>query len=174
MGKYELYRVFIVTIHRNNRTTSWYYLIFFICLLVQGEVSADALQEGIQYYRQGDYRHAVQALEKAATEQPDNANVYYLLGNSYQRAHRPGKAIEALKKARYLKSNLKHLEYSMGLSYFNSGQYVYAKLELEQALLRNPDNTGAKFFLTLTDMALRKTVPVRSPRNLPKRTLVIR
>lgn len=54
---------------------------------------------GWVYYRQGNYKAALQLLEQAATELPNVALVRYHLGRVYAALNEPVKAVEELKRA---------------------------------------------------------------------------
>jgi tetratricopeptide (TPR) repeat protein len=125
-----------------------------ICLLLDGVVCADTLDDGLRYYQDGNYQAAIPALEDAATEDPNDASILYFLGLSYQRSDRHTEAVGALKRAQTLDPELEGISLALGMTYYELGLYANARQSLEQAVEEDPQDGPALLFLGLTHMAL--------------------
>lgn len=77
-----------------------------------------ALQTARKYYQEEDYAAAIKALEKAALEEPSNAQVPYLTGRAYLDMNNNRKAAAFLEKAIGMDSTKPHWIYECGLVYY--------------------------------------------------------
>ena len=55
--------------------------------------------EGINYFKTGEYEKAVEQFKKATESRPDYAEAYYWLGNCYKNLGESDKKVESFKKA---------------------------------------------------------------------------
>lgn len=85
-----------------------------------------AMGEFKQYYKNGQYAKAIEALEKIDTAETANGEKFYLLGECYSKLQEFDKAIVNYEKA--LKENNTHDDL-----YYQYGQALYAANELKKA-----------------------------------------
>lgn len=79
----------------------------------------DLFEAANRFYQQGQYVQAIEAYEKLIVRQPDNADYYYNLGNSYFRTDRIAQSLLAYERARMLAPRdsdiRRNLDYVRGL-----------------------------------------------------------
>lgn len=109
--------------------------------------------QGNQYFKNEEYRKAIDYYEKAVASNPNLGEAYQYLGESYKSLYKPGdetpqnqqkadKALEALKKALELFPNNKQIIYSLADMYdklqnFEEAEKLYLKI-----LQMEPTNMG--------------------------------
>lgn len=134
---------------RMARITALLFNILMLNVLLSGTASADALDDGLAAFERGDYRTAATALEEASAEHPRDADLFYLLGLSYQNLDRHTDAVGALRRAAGLQPDMDGVHQALGISYYRLELYANSRDELQKAVRRNPDNGTALLFLGL-------------------------
>ncbi len=105
-----------------------------LCLLSTGvaasSVSAQtpetiqAFDEGNQFYRQGDYRSALDAYEKARKTGYTSGALFYNMGNAYYRLDETGQAVRYYEKARRLIPNDRALLHNLEIVQSRTGNQI--------------------------------------------------
>ena len=99
-----------------------------------------------------DIEVALARIERHLAEQPDDARGWEILAGAYERLERPADAARAWRELLRLEgpSSGRLLSYGQALVYASDGKVeVEAERAFEQALVENPDNAQARFFLGL-------------------------
>lgn len=130
-----------------------FWMLLLSCLST-GMASADAWDDGLEAFHQGDYRSAAGSLEEAVSDFPRDAELFYLLGLSYQQLDRHTDAVGALRRATSLQPDLNGVHEALGISYYNLELYANSRSELEKAAAKDPDNGTTLLFLGLTHREL--------------------
>jgi tetratricopeptide (TPR) repeat protein len=79
-------------------------------------------QDGVNLFKQGQYKEASGYFEKVVAKFPDSAEAFYNLGLSYLRDGKSVEAIGALEQAIKLKRDLVEAYFALGECYFNKGE----------------------------------------------------
>jgi Flp pilus assembly protein TadD len=82
---------------------------------------------GAAYGKHGEWKNAVNALNKAVTLKKDYAHAWYNLGFAYENAKVFGKAVESYKKAIEFKSEFPEAWLSLGVTYQKQGRLEEAR-----------------------------------------------
>ncbi|HHS12595.1 MAG TPA: tetratricopeptide repeat protein, partial [bacterium] len=97
------------------------------------------LNRGLVLYRAGDYQAAVDAFQKAVKEDPEFADAFQCLGDTYFRMGRMEEARDAYERVRHLDpGNVSVLE-NLGVIFANRGDYKKAVWQWGEVLKRNPE-----------------------------------
>lgn len=106
-------------------------------LLAIGSASISAqggdFTKGYSFYKQGQYARAAVEFEKIVKENPDYEGGWRVLGDSYLKLKRWGRAAEAFQKAVELDSGRFVSQYGLAIARFNQGQYNEAVATLLRA-----------------------------------------
>ena len=127
---------------------------FLLSCLATGLAGADALDEGLEAFQQGNYGSAAASLEQASSQYPRDAELFYLLGLSYQQLDRHTDAVGALRRAASLQPGLDGVHEALGMSYYNLELYANSRAALQKAVQKNPGNATAQLFLGLAHREL--------------------
>jgi tetratricopeptide (TPR) repeat protein len=102
---------------------------------------------GIAYYKSGDYVKAIDALRKAASEDPRDDEAVQLLGLSNYLAGRPADAIPLLEKVQgwYPRANV-DASYILGVCYIQTKDYPQARKAFARMFDVAPESAAAYLF----------------------------
>jgi tetratricopeptide (TPR) repeat protein len=100
----------------------------------------DALDEGVDALKRGDYGSGVQILELLAPSRPQDAMLHYNLGMAYSDLGKLSQSVEQLKKALEIDKNLVNAKVALGVSYSRLKEYEKSASILKEAVLDDPDN----------------------------------
>ncbi|MCH8294349.1 tetratricopeptide repeat protein [Candidatus Poribacteria bacterium] len=118
------------------------------------------INRGIGYYEQNKYDLAIESYREAISTNPENAYVYYLLGNAYlqhanndiiveayQVQRRRNLARESFQKAITINPNLIEAHAALGIIYMLQGKYDLEIESFQKAITINPNYAYAHFNL---------------------------
>ena len=91
----------------------------------------------------GDYKEAIEFLEKAIELNPEFSEAYYNLGISYERLGKHKDAIEMLKKTIELSPDNPNAYYALGYAYYQKKKYKKAIDAFEHTVSIQPNNAFA-------------------------------
>lgn len=98
-----------------------------------------ALETGLEYYRQGSYSKALEEFQKAIEEGPHFIEAYQCLGDTFFRMGQLNKAKEAYERVRQLDPNNMSVLENLGVIFANRGDYKKAVWQWGEVLKRNPN-----------------------------------
>jgi len=102
---------------------------------------------GVTYYRKGDYRNAVAALQRAIAENPDDAEATQLTGLSLYLSNKPAEAIPYLVKVQsWYPSASVDASYILGVAYIQTKDYASARRAFAKMFQVPPDSAAAYLF----------------------------
>ncbi len=94
---------------------------------LQGEALAEALRAGDAAYAQGRAADAVRLYEEVVRGIPENAGVWFKLGNAYARAERPAEAARAYEQSVARDPAHAQAWYNLGVVLTRQAQDAYAR-----------------------------------------------
>jgi tetratricopeptide (TPR) repeat protein len=102
---------------------------------------------GVAYYKTGDYLKAIDSLQKAVAEAPDDKEAIQLLGLSNYLAGRPADAIPLLEKVQgwYPRANV-DASYILGVCHIQTKNYDQARKAFARMFEVPPDSAAAYLF----------------------------
>ena len=103
--------------------------------------------KGLSFLWVGDYEKAFPCFEKAAKENPGDANAYVLIGYCDDKLGRYQEAIEAFKQAISIKPDYAEAHYNLGNAYGHLGRYQEAIEAYKQTIRIKPDFALAHYYL---------------------------
>jgi tetratricopeptide (TPR) repeat protein len=112
--------------------------IMLIIIIFVNFVIVDYTKAGQYAYLEGNYRKAVEDLNKAIRHNPDDADLYFYLGNSYLGLRNYDKALESFQLASNLSPINSQYVFMLGKVYFKLNQYSLALDYFKKALDLNP------------------------------------
>jgi tetratricopeptide (TPR) repeat protein len=102
---------------------------------------------GVIYYRKGDYLNAVTSLQRALTENPNDAEATQLAGLSLYLAGKPAEAIPFLEKVQsWFPSASVDASYILGVAYIQTKNYSSARSAFAKMFHVPPDSAAAYLF----------------------------
>lgn len=102
---------------------------------------------GVTYYRKGDYRSAVDALQRALAENPDDKEATQLIGLSLYLSNKPAEAIPYLVKVQsWYPSASVDASYILGVAYIQTKDYASARRAFAKMFQVPPDSAAAYLF----------------------------
>jgi tetratricopeptide (TPR) repeat protein len=102
---------------------------------------------GVTYYRKGDYRNAVAALQRAIAENPDDTEATQLTGLSLYLSNKPAEAIPYLVKVQsWYPSASVDASYILGVAYIQTKDYGSARRAFAKMFQVGPDSAAAYLF----------------------------
>jgi len=104
-------------------------------------------QDGVNFFKQGQYNEAMEYFEKAVARFPESAEAYYNLGVSKLRAGKTDQAIATLEKTVQLKPDLTEAYFALGECYFNKGESDRAIKVFSRTLDLNGQNAKSYYNL---------------------------
>lgn len=131
------------------RKIRWGLLCFVIvalglgCAPARQDDSAGHYKKGVDLYKQGRYEKAIEAFKQAIRLNPDDADVYHVLGLVYAGLGRWQEAIESYKQAIRLNPDDVEAHNNLGMAYFNLGRYQEAIEAFKQVIRLKPDHGNA-------------------------------
>lgn len=103
--------------------------------------------KGVSNFNEGRFEEALQALNRAAELEPQEAETHYYLGLVHNQLRGFPSAVAAFKRALELDPALKKVHYELGVAYFNLPDYPQAIQELQWAEEYEPRRAMVPFFL---------------------------
>lgn len=104
----------------------------------------DNFNRGVDAFKSGDMDTAIEALEAATHDDPQNVKAFNYLGAAYAAKGRYNAAIGAFKTAEQIAPGVASVHYNIAQAYEASGILNEAEYEYERALQINPDYARAK------------------------------
>ena len=102
---------------------------------------------GVTYYRKGDYRNAVAALQRALAENPNDTEATQLTGLSLYLSNKPAEAIPYLVKVQsWYPSASVDASYILGVAYIQTKDYTSARRAFAKMFQVAPDSAAAYLF----------------------------
>jgi tetratricopeptide (TPR) repeat protein len=102
---------------------------------------------GVTYYRKGDYRNAVAALQRAIAENPNDTEATQLTGISLYLSNKPAEAIPYLVKVQsWYPSASVDASYILGVAYIQTKDYASARQAFAKMFQVPPDSAAAYLF----------------------------
>jgi tetratricopeptide (TPR) repeat protein len=102
---------------------------------------------GVTYYRKGDYRNAVAALQRALAENPNDTEATQLVGLSLYLSNKPAEAIPYLAKVQsWYPSASVDASYILGVAYIQTKDYASARRAFAKMFQVPPDSAAAYLF----------------------------
>jgi tetratricopeptide (TPR) repeat protein len=102
---------------------------------------------GVTYYRKGDYGNAVDALQRAMAENPDDKEATQLIGLSLYLSNKPAEAIPYLVKVQlWYPSASVDASYILGVAYIQTKDYASARRAFAKMFQVPPDSAAAYLF----------------------------
>jgi tetratricopeptide (TPR) repeat protein len=102
---------------------------------------------GVTYYRKGDYRNAVAALQRALAENPEDTEAIQLTGLSLYLSNKPAEAIPYLVKVQsWYPSASVDASYILGVAYIQTKDYASARRAFAKMFQVPPDSAAAYLF----------------------------
>lgn len=101
---------------------------------------------GVFAYEKGDYKAALDFLEKAAEQSPTDAYVKFYLGMTCEQLNKFPEADALLRKARTLDPNIPGLNYEVGIVSYKAGKYPDAIEFFEKAIAENPSDALSVYY----------------------------
>jgi tetratricopeptide (TPR) repeat protein len=114
-------------------------------------------QDGVSFFKQGQYKEAVALYEKVVARFPESAEAYYNLGVSSLRSGKIEEAIVSLEKAIQLKSDLAEAYFALGECYFNKGESAKAIQTFSRTVEMQANNPKAYYNLGVAYYKIDKT-----------------
>lgn len=124
--------------------------IILISSISAASISYAGLDEGISFYKAGDYQKAEAELLRQLSTQTNSALSYYYLGLVYSEQGNFSKSTAAFKKAHKLNTDLPLIDYHIGINYYRQEVYGLAILHLKKAEQAEPDNADTLMYMGLT------------------------
>jgi len=102
---------------------------------------------GIVYYRKGDYRNAITSLQRAISENPNDAEATQLIGLSLYLSEKSADAIPYLEKVQsWYPSASVDASYILGVAYIQTKNYSSARVAFAKMFQVPPDSAEAYLF----------------------------
>jgi tetratricopeptide (TPR) repeat protein len=102
--------------------------------------------KGVAEFNEGRFEQAFTELQKAAKEDPKNAQVQYYLGLTQIQLNDLKGAIESLKRALELDPSLPRAHYDLGTAYYKLGEYDNALKEFRLAQEQEPNRAMIHYY----------------------------
>ena len=115
--------------------------------LVWVDADAQSPEEANRAFEEGDFARAVELYRAAIAETPDDARLYFNLGNALSKAGNPDEAEEAYRQFQTrteLAEEQAMADYNLGTAMSERGDLEAAVSHLRNALKRNPGDEDAK------------------------------
>jgi len=105
--------------------------------------------KGLLALEEGRLEEAAIEFEKALQLEPENPNILFQLGRTYNRLKEFDDAINNFEKALKINPQLKGINYELGIAYFNIGEFEKALGELDIAIKEEPQRGEAYYYKAL-------------------------
>jgi tetratricopeptide (TPR) repeat protein len=132
--------------------------IFSFCILLLGiinpvianEIAQNYYDMGVFAYEEGNFTEAGNFLQKALMLDPENARTNFYLGRTYVSLDRPDEAERYLLFAFSKDSEIPGLKYSLGILFFEKGDYEKALEKFDQVAAEDPADVLAIYYLGIS------------------------
>ncbi|HAC16033.1 MAG TPA: hypothetical protein DCE78_08840 [Bacteroidetes bacterium] len=131
------------------------YLIFLLIFVM----STDGARRANEAYEKGDYAGAEQAYLEAIKETPDDARLYFNLGNALAQQGKFDEAVTAFEKFKGMSDSPEDrskADYNIGNIYGNQEKWDRAADQFRQSLRQNPTDPEAKYNYELANRLLQE------------------
>lgn len=131
------------------------YVIFLLIFVI----STDVARRANEAYEKGDYAAAEQAYLEAIRETPDDARLYFNLGNSLAQQGKFDEAVTAFEKFKDMSDSPEDrskADYNIGNIFGNQEKWDKAAEQFRQSLRQNPEDPEAKYNYELANRLLQK------------------
>lgn len=131
------------------------YVIFLLIFVI----STDVARRANEAYEKGDYAVAEQAYLEAIRETPDDARLYFNLGNSLAQQGKFDEAVTAFEKFKDMSDSPEDrskADYNIGNIFGNQEKWDKAAEQFRQSLRQNPEDPEAKYNYELANRLLQK------------------
>lgn len=126
------------------------FLIFILMLTIV----TDGARKGNDAYEKGDYAGAEQAYLEALRQNPDDARIYFNLGNALAKQGKFDEAISAYERFKDMSPDPQDkamADFNIGNIYGNQEKWDRAKEQFRNALRQNPYDEDAKYNYELSN-----------------------
>jgi tetratricopeptide (TPR) repeat protein len=110
-------------------------------------VSDVYVDRGILAYDLRQYAEALQNLQEALSQEPENVNALYYLGLTQMALDRPGAAVEPLRRAQALAPGDEDVQFQLAVAYFTLQQYDLAEPTFRQLYNRDSKRHNLGYYL---------------------------
>lgn len=131
------------------------YVIFLLIFVI----STDVARRANKAYEKGDYAAAEQAYLEAIRDTPDDARLYFNLGNSLAQQGKFDEAVTAFEKFKDMSDSPEDrskADYNIGNIFGNQEKWDKAAEQFRQSLRQNPEDPEAKYNYELANRLLQK------------------
>jgi Ca-activated chloride channel homolog len=131
------------------------YVIFLLIFVI----STDVARRANEAYEKGDYAVAEQAYLEAIRETPDDARLYFNLGNSLAQQGKFDEAVTAFEKFKDMSDSPEDrskADYNIGNIFGNQEKWDKAAEQFRQSLRQNPEDPEAKYNYELANRLLQE------------------
>jgi Ca-activated chloride channel family protein len=131
------------------------YVIFLLIFVI----STDVARRANEAYEKGDYAVAEQAYLEAIRETPDDARLYFNLGNSLAQQGKFDEAVTAFEKFKDMSDSPEDrskADYNIGNIFGNQEKWDKAAEQFRQSLRQNPTDPEAKYNYELANRLLQE------------------
>lgn len=115
----------------------------------------DNFDSAEKLFQAGEYKRAIDHLEKVTERDPSNTKAWVLMGDSYRHLGKEKRAIKAYEKAIENDPLQKEALLGMGISYLNLRKHPDAIAVLQHLVEIDPTNAQAHFFLGVSYESIR-------------------
>ncbi len=116
-----------------------------VCTLSIAQTEKDIFDEGVRYFKQGQYPQAVESFTKLIELSPGNADAYKNRGVTYMKQEKFDLAISDFEKAKKLFPELKGLYSNLGVAWYYKKEYEKAIESYDMEIMLEPDHHVAYF-----------------------------
>lgn len=120
-------------------------LSFSLYTITFAETEKELFDNGVLFFKQGHYTHAVNLFSKLIELAPDNADIYRNRGVSYMKQEKFDLAIKDFEKAKELFPELKGIHNNLGVAWFYKKNYQKALENYDIEIKAAPENYVAYF-----------------------------
>jgi len=123
-----------------------------ISILIQSfsfaqETQYQPLISGMEHYKAGKYKEALEDFQKATATFPDDPDVPFYTGLTYLQLNEQDKAIEYFKKTLEKDSKYTDAHFQLGVAFIQKKEYKAAISHLEQVYKKEPERNDLGYFL---------------------------
>lgn len=128
-------------------------------------------RQGRMLFDQADYQGAIQYFTRAVDINPNYADAYFALGNTYMRLNAAQQALQAYQDCLRILPHHAEANLNIALIYFDRFEYVPAESYFRKAMNANPANPLSYFYLA---EIYKKQHQCKEPRELYQKALSIK
>lgn len=131
------------------------------CIFIQSLAFAQDTQyqpliSGMEHYKNGNHKEALEDFQKASVILPGNADIPYFIGLTYLALGDTEKAIESFKKTLEMKPSFTDAHFKLGVVLVQKKQYETAISHLEQVYKKEPQKEDLEYFIGFAYYQLRQ------------------